>query len=403
MRRSLRDPISVTLILAGVFLLPRPSPSQTVSRVDRVLNNLQVIDFAAGEQTGESSPLADRMAFYKVPGVSVALINDYAIEWEKGVGFLKAGDPSPVDEHSIFQVGSVSKFVTAVIVMHFVEKGMLDLDADVNRSLTSWKMPENELTAKRTVTLRHLLSHQSGIPAQKQLESSASVTQILSGTKPAVNPPAMPEFEPGTQWNYSNLGYVVIQQILEDVTGKPFDRLAAEIIFEPLAMSSSSFSYPLAEDLRRYEAMPHGTDGLARTPEQFDRARTPGGLLSTTRDMAVFTIEVMNAWRGKSSRVISQETAALLVSRQVKVPTAALGVPLSNGLGVFIDDTTEEVCFVHPGHNSPGSTFVTVAYPALGKGAVIAANGNIGDRLYAEILAGLSVEYGWPSGQWFKK
>ena len=77
-------------------------------------------------------------------------------------------------------------------------------------------------------------------------------------------------------------------------------------------------------------------------------------------------------------------------------------MPLGMGLGVFIDQSTKEVSFLHPGHNSPGTTFVFIAYPALGKGAVIAANGNLGDRLYLEILAGLAIEYQWPSGQPFK-
>jgi len=362
-----------------------------------------VIDFSAPEQTGESATLAERMEFYKVPGVSIAVINDSAIEWEKGAGYLTAGDPARVDEKSVFQTGSVSKFVTSVLTLHFVEKGLLDLDADVDRYLTSWRIPNNEFSRNRKVTLRHLLSHQSGIPAQSQLDDSASVLQILSGKRPAKNPPAAPVTEPGSQWNYSNIGYVVIQLILEDLTGKPFDRLAAEVIFKPLGMTSSSFSYPLPEKLRKHEAMPHATDGSPRAPEQACKARTPGGLLSTPHDMAILVLEVMNAFNGKSNRIISPETARTMLTKLVDVPPEALGLPLGMGLGVFIDTSIEETCFLHPGHNSPGTTFVFLAYPALGKGAVVAANGNIGDRLYLEILASLAIEYAWPSGQPFKR
>jgi CubicO group peptidase (beta-lactamase class C family) len=384
----------LALGLAGSLLVTRPGIAQENPRVEQVLNNLQVIDFSVPRQTGESATLAERMEFYKIPGVSIALINDFAIEWEKGVGFLKAGDAARVDEESVFQTGSVSKFVTAVLALHFVEQGLLDLDADVNRYLTSWKIPESEFTKERSVTLRYLLSHQSGIPAQAQLDDSASVLQILSGERPAKNPPALPETVPGSQWNYSNIGYVVVQLILEDVTGKPFDQLAAEVIFKPLGMTSSSFSYPLKKDLQKREAMPHATDGSPRMPEQSGRARTPGGLLSTPHDMATLVLEVMNAFLGKSNRVISPETARLMLTKQIDVPPEALGMPLGNGLGVFIDTSTEEVCFLHPGHNSPGTTFVFVAYPALGKGAVIG---------YLEILASLAIEYKWPSGQPFKR
>lgn len=393
----------LALVLAGSLLVTRPGIAKDNPRIERVLDNLQVIDFTIPKQTGESATLAERMAFYKIPGVSIALINDFAIEWEKGVGYLKAGDAARVDEKSVFQTGSVSKFVTAVLALHFVEKGLLDLDTDVNQYLSSWKIPENQFSKERKVTLRYLLSHQSGIPAQAQLEDSASVLQILSGERPAKNPPAVPETEPGSQWNYSNIGYVVIQLILEEVTKKPFDQLAAEVIFKPLGMTSSSFSYPLPETLRKHEALPHGTDGSPRTPEQSGQARTPGGLLSTPQDMATLVLEVINAFLGKSDRVISPKTARLMLTKQVDVPPEALGMPLGNGLGVFIDTSTEEVCFLHPGHNSPGTTFVFVAFPSLGKGAVIAANGNLGDRLYLEILASLAIEYKWPSGQPFKR
>jgi len=400
---SKRIAVLQALGLAGSLLVTSPGFANGNPRVERVLNNLQVIDFSIPLQTGESATLAERMDFYKIPGVSIALINDFAVEWEKGVGFLKAGDSDRVDETSVFQAGSVSKFVTAVLVLHFVEKGMLHLDADVNRYLTSWKIPENQFTGEHKVTLRYLLSHQSGIPAQSQLEDSASVLQILSGEKPAKNPPAVPETVPGSQWNYSNIGYVVIQLILEDLTGEPFDRLAEEVIFKPLGMTSSYFSYPLPESCRKLEAMPHGTDGSPGIPEQSGQARTPGGLLSTPHDMAIIVMEVMNAFLGKSGRIISQKTAAMMLARQIDVPPEALGVPLGNGLGVFIDTGTEEASFMHPGHNSPGTTFVFVCYPALGKGAVIAANGNLGDRLYLEILAGLCIEYNWPGGQLFKR
>ena len=139
----------LALGLAGSLLVTRPGIAKDNSRIERVLDNLQVIDFSVPKQTGESATLAERMEFYKIPGVSIAVINDFAIEWEKGVGYLKAGDAARVDEKSVFQTGSVSKFVTAVLVLHFVERGLLDLDADVNRYLTSWKIPENQFTKER--------------------------------------------------------------------------------------------------------------------------------------------------------------------------------------------------------------------------------------------------------------
>jgi CubicO group peptidase (beta-lactamase class C family) len=220
----------------------------------------------------------------------------------------------------------------------------------------------------------------------------------------ALNPAAVPGFEPGSQWTYSNVGYIVIQMILEDVTGKSFPQIAEEVIFKPLKMISSSFSYPLNKKNQKREAMPHGTDGSAKTPCPADGlAVTPGGLTTTPGDMAILTIEVMHAWQGKSTKVISQKIAKLLTEKQIEIPIAAMGVPASNGLGSFLLNTTEEVTFFHQGHSFPGSTFIIFAFPALGKAGIVGVNGNLGDRLYLEILASLAIEYQWPAGQVFKQ
>lgn len=377
-------------------------------RLARVLDKLQVIDFSTQTQTEDTAPLAERMAFYKTPGMSMAVIRDDAVAWTGQAGVLKAGEPAEVTERSIFEAGSVSKFVTAILVLHLVEEGKLDLDSDVNRFLISWKVPECEFTQNRKVTLRYLLSHQAGIPSVARIteepgRGEATLPQILGGVPPALTPPAVPEREPGTQWAYSNPGYVIIQLVLEDVTGKPLAQLAEEVIFKPLGMRSSTFSYPLRGERRRREAWPHDSQGRPGPPDMGGRARATGGLLTTPRDMAILTIDVMKAYRGQPGRIISPASARLLISRQIKVPTEALGVPLSDGLGVFVDDSTEEICFLHPGHSAPGTTFLVMAYPVLGEGAVIAVNGNVGDRLYLEIVASLSREYDWPSGQPFRR
>ncbi len=400
------------VLLTVFFSLLQAGFAQEIDqKINRVISNLQVIDNwkALPNQTGESSTLARRMEFYKIPGVTIAVINDNSVEWARGFGYLKAGSPEKVTEKSIFETGSVSKFVTALITLHFVEEGLLDLDSDVNRFLKSWKVPDNEFTKNKKVTLRCLLSHQAGIPSSDLISSEEgkplpTLAQVLSGEKPALNPAAIPEFEPGSQWNYSNVGYIVVQMILEDVIGKPFPMIAEEVLFKPLKMTSSSFSYPLTKKNQKREAIPHGTDGTAKTPCPADGlAVTPGGLTTTPGDMAILTIEVMKASQGKSTRVISQKISRLLTEKQIEIPIAAFGVPASNGLGSFILNTTNEVTFFHQGHSFPGSTFIIFAFPALGKAGIIGANGNLGDRLYLEILASLAIVYKWPAGEVFKQ
>src|SRR3990170_3060459 len=106
--------------------------------------------------------LAERMAYYNVPGVSIAVINDHRVEWTRGYGVIEASKSDPVTAETLFQTGSIAKLVVAVAALQYVERGALELDRDVNQSLVSWLVPENEFTADEKVTLRRLLTHSAG-------------------------------------------------------------------------------------------------------------------------------------------------------------------------------------------------------------------------------------------------
>src|SRR5207253_1965400 len=106
--------------------------------------------------------LLDRMAHYNIPGVSVVFINNGIIEWSKGYGSIDVDNSVAITTDILFQAASISKLVTAIGVLKLVEERKLDLDADVNSYLKTWKVPENELTKNEKVTLRRLLSHSAG-------------------------------------------------------------------------------------------------------------------------------------------------------------------------------------------------------------------------------------------------
>jgi len=357
--------------------------------------------------TGANATINARMAHYKTPGLSVAIINDYQLDWERGYGFLESGKPGMVNPDSIFQAGSVSKFVTALIVMHYVQAGVFDLDADVDTYLKSWKMPRNAFNKDNAITLRHLLSHQSGLPSSNMErdanEPMPGLVQILNAEKPAINKPAAPNFVPGQKWSYSNIGYVVIQLVLEDTFGKSLDGLAQQVIFEPLGMNSSTFDYPLKAGLQMREAMPHSSAGEARKPSMDSLARAQGGLMTTTRDMSKLLIELMNTYRGEPGKIISRTTLESMLEKQVSVPAGVFGFPIDMGLGVFVDGEGDSACFMHPGHNYPGTVFLVFACPGLGDGVSLGINGNIGDRLEIEVVSTLAEIYGWPGGRYFEQ
>ena len=105
----------------------------------------------------------DRMRALHTPAVSVAVLNDGAIEWARAYGVLKAGAPERATPRTRFQAASISKPVAAMAALRLVQGGRLSLDEDINAKLVSWKLPGNEFTTTEKVTLRRLLSHTAGL------------------------------------------------------------------------------------------------------------------------------------------------------------------------------------------------------------------------------------------------
>src|SRR5579871_352364 len=140
-----------------------------------------------------SFTLNDLMRLYKVPGLSVAVVEGNKLTWARGFGFVAPGSSTPVTAETLFQAASISKPVTAAGGLWLVEHGRLDLDGDVNLKLKSWKVPDNQFTAKEKVTLRRLMSHNAGMNVHgfagyEQGTPIPTTMQTLDGIAPANNP-----------------------------------------------------------------------------------------------------------------------------------------------------------------------------------------------------------------------
>lgn len=371
-------------------------------KIERIENGLVAFSPGGADTTQPAGklPIADRMARYKIPGVSIAVIDDGRIEWAKAYGTLVAGEPAPVTTESIFQAASTTKLLVAAIALRFVEKGRFDLDEDVNATLRAWIVPENEFTAVEKVTLRRLLTHQSGLNRpdggfSREDGSAPALVQVLKGESPATNQPAVVTFEPGSRWEYSNFDFVVIQLLLEEAAGKPLNEIARETVFDPVGMSSSTLVYPLDSTWAAREAMPHDVEGKVGAPALHPTAVAQGGLLTTPSDLALLAVELIAAYQGKSDRLISRETARRFFHAEVALDPRILGFPLAQGLGAFVRGEGRAMAFLHPGDNFPGTSSWLFAYPELGEGVVIMTNGAMGNMLAMEIMAALSAEYGW--------
>lgn len=399
--------VAVAVLVASVSGFTgrvNPEIEQRIQRIERGLVEFTApMDMLRPNVTEGTalSTLAERMAHYKVPGVSIAVISEREIQWAKGYGKLGADGDTPVTKESLFEAASTSKLIVAAITLRFVGNGVLDLDEDVNKKLKSWKIPENSFTAKRKVTLRMLLTHRAGLNRPDggfswEEGSTPTLLQTLNGVAPAENPPAVVEGIPGDKWQYSNFGYLIIQQLLEDVLGEPFAQTARRAVFLPLGMRSSTFAVPLNTKQKKIEAVPHDAEGIAREPEMHPTAVANGGLMTTPSDLALFTNELILAYRGESNRILSRKMVRTMLHRELDLDPALLGVPLGEGLGVLLFGKGQNFAFLHPGDNMPGASSWLMGFPDSGNGIIVMTNGIRGNLLAMEIVAAIINEYDWP-------
>lgn len=367
------------------------TPSALEERIRRVVDTMPPAVIVKGEPAA-TAKLADRMAALHVPGVSIAVIHDGRIEWARGFGVTRSGGP-PVTPDTLFQAASISKPVAAMAVLHLVQAGKLSLDTDVNEYLKSWKVPANSFTERRKVTIRELLTHSAGMTVHGfgGYAGGAPVPtliEVLNGEKPANSPPIRVDIEPGTLWRYSGGGYVVVQQLLLEVTGEPFPKLMHDTVLAPIGMTRSTYEQPLPQNRMAEAATPYRADGepVPGGPHVYPEM-APAGLWTTPSDLARYAIEVQKSLAGMSNKVLS-----VAMVRQMLTPGLN-----HQGLGPALGGSAEHPYFDHGGANE-GYRCNLFAYDR-GDGLVVMTNSDSGGQLAAEIERSVAREYGWPDFQ----
>ncbi len=379
-----RDPATV----AAVVGQPSQGASEVEERIRRVENGLLPSVVIKGQPS--EMKLADRMKFYKVPGVSGAVINHGRIEWARGFGVVEAGLDKPITPETLFQAGSISKPVAAMAALRLVEQGKLNLDEDVNLKLKSWKVPENEFTKEKKVTLRGLLTHSAGLtvhgfPGYKADAEAPTLVQVLNGEKPANTGAIRVDTMPGSKWRYSGGGYTIMQQLLIDVAGKAFPELARELVLAPAGMTRSTYEQPLPKRLDPAAGTAHRDGKPIKGRYHTYPEMAAAGLWTTPTDLALLAIEIQQEIAGKSSKLLSQKMAQQMTAKQFE----------NYGLGPSVDSSGQSVRFGHGGVDEGFEAF-WVAYQHTGQGAVVMTNGNGGSRLAQEIIRAIAKEYNWP-------
>lgn len=389
-RGSTTNPTSETPAVA-----PASAAAASVdsARMARVLAGLR-----GGLELSDRTPprwtLAERMANYQVPGVGIAVIDGGRVAWARGFGVKQAGTTDSVTPATLFQAASISKPVAQTAMLRLVERGTLDLDADVNRYLTSWKVPENRFTATEKVTLRRLASHSAGLtvhgfPGYRTTDSVPTTVQVLNGAKPANTRAVVVDTTPGAIGRYSGGGTTVTQLVLGDVTGKPFPALMRELVLGPAGMTQSTYEQPLPASRAAEAARAHNRAGAVLPggwhvyPEM-----AAAGLWTTPTDLARWALAIADARAGRSSALLQQATARQMVTE----------VKNGFGIGPSVGGTGTAFRFGHGGANA-GFHSELVYYPELGVGAAVMTNGDGGPLLIREVMYAIASEYGWPDRQ----
>jgi CubicO group peptidase (beta-lactamase class C family) len=362
-------------------------------RIARVENGLLPPVLVKGQKAWN---ILDRMKFYNIPGVSVAVFLDDKVQWAKGYGVADNRTKEPVTEKTLFVAGSISKPVAVMGALRLVQEGKLALDANINSFLTSWKLPENAFTAKQPVTLRRIASHSAGLMVHgfrgyAPGEPLPTLIDILNGAPPANSAPIVVDIEPGSKWRYSGGGLTIMQLALIDVEKKPFPDILREKVLEPIGMTSSSYEQTMALDRLKLAASGHDASGKVIEGKRFIYPEmAAAGLWTTPTDLAKFAIEVERSARGESTRVLSKETAKLMVTPQIIIQGTA-----EMALGLFLERHGSEVYFGHGGQDT-GFIASLLADRDGGYGIAVMTNsdGRAGS-LINEITMSVAKEYGW--------
>ena len=328
---------------------------------------------------------------HKVPGVSVAVIENGSVNWVQGYGFVEAGSERRVTPETLFQAASISKPVAAMAALHMMQYGNFTLDEDVNLKLKTWKVPENEFTREKKVTLRGLLSHTAGLtvhgfPGYESGAELPPVPQILDGVKPANTAAVRVDIVPGSKWRYSGGGYTVMQLLLVDRFGRPFPELMRRIVIDRIGMKHSTYEQPLPASRFSMAATAHDNNGkpIAGKWHTYPEMAA-AGLWTTPGDLAVFALEVANASVGKSSRVIERSTAREMLTRQSG----------DYGLGFGIEGEGDAARFAHGGSNG-GFRCMLICYRDGSRGAIVMTNSDNGSAVIREVIDHIAATQGWP-------
>ncbi|MFP3833607.1 serine hydrolase domain-containing protein [Chryseobacterium sp. SIMBA_028] len=312
-----------------------------------------------------------------VPGVAIAVIQNGKIAWVQCIGFANIETKKPITTHTIFNVGSISKMVSAWGLMQLTEKGLVTLDEPVNKSLVRWKLPVSQYDVSK-VTLQRILSHTAGLSVHgyggsEQGVSLLSLEESLSGKTKRNGESVYLISEPGTKWEYSGRGYTLAQLILEEKTNEKFADYMKKNVFKPLGFNRTSYEWTsemMASSATAYDASGNPIKNRIFTEQ------AAAGLQTTVLDLAHFAELSITQDPDKLHNVLRPSTIQLM-ERPV-LPFSDQG---KSGLGYRFMNYDDLKTIGHTGENEGWSAATFIHLPTK-NGIVILCNGSNGDKVW---------------------
>ena len=308
-----------------------------------------------------------------LPGAVVVVVNGSEVVTARGFGYADAQQRTPVDpERTLFRPGSVSKLVTWTAVMQQVERGKLDLDADVNTYL-DFRIPPRD---GKPVTLRQILTHTAGFEEQTKhiLFYDATNLRPLGDLLKSWTPERI--FAPGTTPAYSNWATSLAGYVVERTSGMPFEDYVEREIFAPLGMRSATFRQPLPPALAAQMSAGYPKSGEPSSGFELIGPAPAGALTASGTDMARFMLAHLHEGELDGRRILSASTAAAMHdSSLTRVDRASLLPPLNRmELGFFETNVNGREVIGHLGDTSAFHTSLHL-FMKEGAGLYVSFNG----------------------------
>lgn len=327
-------------------------------------------------------------ARHRVPGAQFGIVelSDDGSELGRtvtGAGVLNAATGVPVGDDAVFQIGSITKVWTTILIMQLVQEGKLDLDAPVRTVLPGLSLADEGVAAE--VTTRHLVTHTSGIDGDLFTDTGRgddAVEKYVASLADAVQVHPL-----GRGWSYCNSGFIVAGRIVEVLRGMTWDQALREMIIEPLRLDrcvtlpEEAILHPAAVGHRTTDdgPVPVATWGITRSA-------APAGLITTsTGDLLTFAAAMLRGGvTADGTRILSAESAAAMATPQYRV-TDVLPRTEAWGLGWFIENWHQGTVIGHDGGTIGQRAYLRLV-PDQGCAVALLTNGGMSDGLYHELM-----------------